>query len=345
MIDWNKPFFRFIRRLNELYDRITYKITPRRFWGKRHRLEIKLFSGFGHSKAIRISGRVLLFKKPPGKEKLSAWRQFRATLSLFNSSEIIGAKVRIHIGEYSYDLTSDREGYIYLSVDWKHEVFPKNLEKVQIKAELLDSPYGNFDGVTTSANCFLVTEQAKLGLITDIDDTVLKTDVTSRFKWRAVYATFFEDLTERKAIPYSTDFVKMLRKDGPVFYVSNSPWNIYPFLKAFLERNQFPGGPVLLRDIGIPHDLSDPRPHKVKTISQILDLYPDLTFVLMGDSGEKDADYYRQIEEKYPGRIFVRLIRKVPGTVIRSNTDQTHYFEEYDELAEWWKTFGESRKS
>ena len=35
---------------------------------------------------------------------------------------------------------------------------------------------------------------------------------------------------------------------NPVFYVSNSPWNLYDLLEDFLDVHGIPRGPLLLRD-------------------------------------------------------------------------------------------------
>ncbi|MCB0704337.1 MAG: DUF2183 domain-containing protein [Saprospiraceae bacterium] len=337
MADWNRPFYKLIRRLDGMLDRLGAMLIPRGLWRSNHPLEIKLFRGYGHRSSVQIIGRVLLYKKPIILGKISPWQQFRSTFDLFNSREIIGATVRIHIADYTFDLVTDKEGYFDLSADWDETIFPEDQVELKIRATLIHSPYGKYEGVEAQTSCYLHTVSQQVGLITDIDDTILKTGVTSRFKWRAVYATFFEDLTERKSIPYSAEFVNKLSQQGPVFYVSNSPWNIYPFLHAFLEKNGFHDGPILLRDLGIPQNIADRRPHKIRTISKILNLYPTMPFILLGDSGEKDAYYFREIDKLFPGRIQQILIRKVPGSTVRNPDAGIIYFDSYKEMNSWWE--------
>ena len=100
---------------------------------------------------------------------------------------------------------------------------------------------------------------------------------------------------------------------NPVFYVSSSPWNLHTFLLAFLRHRGFPLGPLLLRDL---LGTRAGREQKHERIREILDLHPDLSFVLLGDSGERDPEIYAAIVGEYPDRIlavYIREVRLDPG--------------------------------
>jgi phosphatidate phosphatase APP1 len=100
---------------------------------------------------------------------------------------------------------------------------------------------------------------------------------------------------------------------NPVFYVSSSPWNLHAFLLAFLRHHGFPRGPVLLRDL---LGSRTGREEKGGRIDEILALHPDLPFVLIGDSGERDPQVYAQVVRDHPGRIlavYIREVRLDPG--------------------------------
>ena len=61
------------------------------------------------------------------------------------------------------------------------------------------------------------------------------------------------------------------KRNNPFFYVSSSPWNNYDLLYHFLELNEIPQGPLLLRDFGIDENKlghSDHMSHKYKETSQ-----------------------------------------------------------------------------
>jgi phosphatidate phosphatase APP1 len=101
---------------------------------------------------------------------------------------------------------------------------------------------------------------------------------------------------------------------NPIFYVSSSPWNLYDVLTEFFELNDIPQGPLMLRDWGIkPSELLPlgHKKHKLESIRAILDAYPDLPFVLIGDSGQEDPEIYRDVVHEYPERIRAIYIRDV----------------------------------
>ena len=160
---------------------------------------------------------------------------------------------------------------------------------------------------------------AEFGVISDIDDTIMHTGVTSFLKWRVVRNSLFKNAYDRISLEGSPQFYKTLHmgKEGygknPVFYLSNSPWNLYEYLKLFLEINDFPKGPILLRDFRTPFDktLKPEKPHKQKEILNILKTYPDLKFILIGDSGEHDPRIYTDIAVQFPDRILAIYLRSV----------------------------------
>jgi phosphatidate phosphatase APP1 len=69
----------------------------------------------------------------------------------------------------------------------------------------------------------------------------------------------------------------------------------------------------LLRDFGIGGDAkaSDHMGHKFKEIEQIMAAYPQLKFVLIGDSGQDDPKIYREVVKRFPDRVLAIYIRDV----------------------------------
>jgi phosphatidate phosphatase APP1 len=103
------------------------------------------------------------------------------------------------------------------------------------------------------------------------------------------------------------------KRNNPFFYVSSSPWNLYDLLTDFMDLNEIPAGPLLLRDFGLNDEKtpSGHMGHKFKEISNILNAYPQLPFVLIGDSGQEDPKIYHEVVKKFPGRIAAIYIRDV----------------------------------
>lgn len=166
---------------------------------------------------------------------------------------------------------------------------------------------------------FIPSKHANFGVISDIDDTIMHTGLTSRFKWQVVKNTFFKRAEKRIPLEGAAHFYEELQKGktgkdtNPIFYVSHGPWNLYRYLEVFLERNNFPKGPILLRDFVNPfaNKYKPEKPQKQKEINNILKTYPQMPFILIGDSGEHDPDIYIEIAEAHPERILAIYLRNV----------------------------------
>ncbi|MBA2346543.1 MAG: App1 family protein, partial [Rubrobacter sp.] len=101
---------------------------------------------------------------------------------------------------------------------------------------------------------------------------------------------------------------------NPIFYVSTGPWNLYDLLEDFLDIQGIPAGPIFLRDWAGLKDVlrgMDHRSHKLAVIRDLMDAHAELPFVLVGDSGQEDAETYAQISEEYPDRVLAVYIRDI----------------------------------
>lgn len=100
-----------------------------------------------------------------------------------------------------------------------------------------------------------------------------------------------------------------------MLYVSRAPWSLYEVLDAFFNLHGIPGGPLLfLREWGMTWESPLPRRsrgHKLELIRNMLTLYDDLPFVLIGDSGQRDPEIYARIVAEHPGRVLAIYIRNV----------------------------------
>lgn len=166
------------------------------------------------------------------------------------------------------------------------------------------------------------SENSSFGIISDIDDTILHTGITSMLKLKVLWNTFFKRATKRTPLEGASELYHLLHRGksgkeaNPCFYVSHSPWNLYRYLELFLKTNNFPKGPILLRNFPRPFSKKDPKekPQKQKEILNLLDTYPNLPFILIGDSGEHDPDIYVEIAEAFPDRILAIYLRSVNHT-------------------------------
>lgn len=160
----------------------------------------------------------------------------------------------------------------------------------------------------------LVVPEQGVSVISDIDDTIKRTQVRERREMLLnTFARRFE------AAPRMAGWYRALAKvPGTRFhYLSASPIQLYPALSDFIRNADFPQGSMHLRESTtwrtlIPGD-DDSRAHKLGVIGRLLAEFPQRRFVLVGDSGEADPEIYAQTFRSHPRRIDSIVIRDVTG--------------------------------
>jgi phosphatidate phosphatase APP1 len=179
---------------------------------------------------------------------------------------------------------------------------------------------------TAEGLVYIPPPQARLVVISDIDDTVMYTGVANKAKmlWRL----FVQDAEARVAFPGVAAFLRGLHdgpggdEGNPMLYVSRAPWSIYEVLASFFRLKRIPEGPVLfLREWGLSLQRPLPRrarAHKQDLIEGMLERYPDLPFLLIGDSGQHDPEVYSEIVREYSGRVRAVYIRDVHRDDVRA---------------------------
>jgi phosphatidate phosphatase APP1 len=272
---------------------------------------IEPYIGHGGAEGVVVRGRVL--DDPPLSEAVEGegvGAAVRRTLRGFVTDELPGVPLRVTVAGSTVEVVTDSEGYFLtrLFPDLDHLEDPWAEGSVELGGEYrgLTRPH------TTPLAVRLVGPEARFGVLSDIDDTILETGVQR--VGRMIRQTIAGSALTRTAFPGAADLYRDLAAGvNPVFYVSSSPWNLHAFLVAFLRHHGFPLGPVLLRDL---LGTRAGREQKAGRIKEILDLHPRLRFVLIGDSGEKDPEIYADIVRTYPGRIlavYIREVRLDPG--------------------------------
>lgn len=151
-------------------------------------------------------------------------------------------------------------------------------------------------------------------VITDIDDTVKLSNITSGA--RAVFRNVFVKDLEETTIPEMGTWYQSMWERGVRFhYVSNSPFELLPVIKEFLQISDLPQGSIALKSYNgrsfFNALLSDPATRKRANVVDVLDGFPDSKFILIGDSGEQDLELYASIAMERPKQILAVFIRDV----------------------------------
>lgn len=334
------------------------EVVDRLGWGRDKPVSIANYIGFGREDYLFLSGRLLRDRGIRRQERDGLLDNIVNNFKRFNSREIIGAKVKITWGDHVFERTTDHEGYFHVehTCPPDEEVSSEHQLWQEAKVEVVFVP-GNDDVHVVSYSDVVVPKVAEFGVISDIDDTILQSDVTSKLKLKTMVHTLLKNAGNRRAFAGVADFYQALSigpdAEGynPFFYLSNSPWNLYDLLLDFLHINHLPRGPILLRDFGLPVEDSpfSFRRHKKDMVNRILSTYPSLPFILVGDSGEHDTDIYLEVARNNPNRILAIYIRDVQHKrrkrriekLIEQQTGiEVHLVESYEEAMEHARDLG-----
>ena len=317
---WIDAAVRAVAGVEAAVDRVRYGGDP----GNARPARVVAYDGYGTARAVTIYARVL--RNPPlgpATAEATLWQNLVATYRRFETDEVPGARVRIRVGSAQREVVAGIEGHVLarLALD---APLPAGEHWHPVELTLLHpvSP-----GAPTDARgrVLVPSAAAGFGVVSDVDDTVVQTDVTQMV--RMARTVIFGNARTRLPFPGVAAFYRALHLGSagagpnPLFYVSSSPWNLHDLLVEFLDLQGIPRGPLLLRDWGIEaHELlpTSHGSHKQAAIRRILAEYPELPFILVGDSGQEDPEIYASIVHDHPRRILAIYIRDVTRDATRT---------------------------
>jgi phosphatidate phosphatase APP1 len=278
----------------------------------RHLPMIVPFIGHGTTRQVRVGGRVIRGRPeaevpavagpdaPPPTPR-SRRAVLRSTLARFLTVELPRRAVTVHAPGGPVSARTDDDGYLDIVLDvpdldpgW-HEI-----------------GLSMADGTSAQARVLVVDPAARIGLVSDVDDTILETGLSRGIEF--LRAALLTDVTERTPLRGAAALYQaLLGPDRPVFYLSTSPWNLHEMLLEFIALRGFPLGPLLLTDWGPSRSglfRIGAQEHKVGVVRRILVEHPHLGLVLIGDSGQADPEIYATLAREHPERIVAVYIRR-----------------------------------
>lgn len=294
---------------DDALDAALRRVDQRFGWARpRH---IAAYRGYADAHGVELSGRVLANRPLGGPgERDGWWDNLLNTYRRFESDEVAGASLVARYGDVDARLASDVEGYYAVTLAPQPPV---------LHSLWRDASISLADGTLATPQPVLqVLPQARIGIVSDIDDTILESSITH---WQtAAKLTFLHNARTRKPLLGVAKLYAALQSGAdqagchPLFYVSSSPWNLYDLLDDFLELNGIPPGPIFLRDFGLDPGkfVSSPgHGHKLERVRALVARMPQLRWVLMGDSGQADAELYAEAAREFGDRIAAIYIRDV----------------------------------
>ncbi len=269
---------------------------------------ISVYPAYGDGESVTIEGRVVELRDGPSaaaddSRLRNLWRNFR----LWINDERKQVPVDLRVGEFTLRTRTDDEGYfsqratLPLPTGW-HEIAASGRHGAG-RGRLLVVPQAN-----------------RLGMISDLDDTILISEVTS--KPRLLANSFLKNPTQRQAVPgMAALYARTLAANpqpasAPLFYLSASPRQLHESIAAFIAANAFPPGVLITKrvtDDASSDPLFDQFAYKTRQIEAILERLPWVRFVLVGDDGERDPEIYDWVRRRHPERVAEIWIRRVRG--------------------------------
>lgn len=279
-------------------------------------LHVVVYRGFITDDVAKVRVRVIEAPELPGDSRIPYWEVAQTNLRRHAALDIVGAEVELRIGNHRATEVTDNHGYANFALP------VPNLRVGWHDAHAMIAPIE--DGETASGTGRVVKPSLKAPflVISDIDDTILLTGLTEGVAM--VARTVLREASQRAAIPGMASWYRGLARGIPTrsgnrrpeptfFYVSTGSWSFYPTLTEFMQLRGFPQGPMFLTDWG-PTERYLRRSgaeHKRTAIRRLIEAYPSMEFVLVGDSGQRDPLTYEEMAREFPGRVTLIVIRQV----------------------------------
>ncbi|MBS0000696.1 MAG: DUF2183 domain-containing protein [Cyclobacteriaceae bacterium] len=253
------------------------------------------------------------------KDQEKYWRNIFRVINSYMPGSIERRILEIHFNSQVFRVITNRFGLMRIKIplengnmirqeDLKFYLLKKN-EKLRIELP------GSF------MQCFYSKEHPSRGVISDIDDTILVTHTRNAVK--KIHTLLVKNAYKRKAVKEMRDFYRAFADQGySFFYVSNSEANLFPMIRLFLEHQNLPLGPVFLKSFKKWENLFERKKkitaeiHKREKIALLLEVFPDMKFILIGDDSRQDPEIYSFFARNFPERIqeiYIRNVMKKPS--------------------------------
>ncbi|KAF2461749.1 actin filament organization protein-like protein App1-like protein [Lineolata rhizophorae] len=253
--------------------------------------------------------------------------------------------------------------YINIGIAGKHteRLGPSGRDGLSTTKLTIPGSHGDGEVITSSAvqpnvatNPLVTTFASPTGwaVLSDVDDTIKITQTSSPLG--ILKTTFVDEPQVVAGMPELYKHIHSALKQPPFWYLSASPYNLYPFLHSF-RSDYYPPGPLILREAswmnlaGFLASLTrGTQDYKTEEIERLHRDFPQRKFLCIGDSTQTDPESYAEMYRKYPKWIRAIYIRRVSGQMEmdQSHKNENQRFEEAfrDIPKEIWHVFDDPRE-
>jgi len=272
------------------------------------------FLSYGCDRKVVLGGRVIEnLETGSPKTEDPWWINLRNMIRIFLRARAEDVGLNATINGESVAISSDAVGYFR-----KEVVLDSPLSQSGwVDVDFTLNPIPGFATIERQQGRILSlpsSSQPGIGVISDIDDTILETYATDLLM--SAKMTFINNSTTRIAIAGMASLYQTIARSGsvpqPVFYITSSSWSLYRLMSDFLDLQSFPRGPLLMQKIGMTNNklLRKGHGHKTRKIEKILSVIKGRRFILIGDNGQADRQIYHDIANRYPHRVAAVCIRE-----------------------------------
>ncbi|WP_394284624.1 App1 family protein [Corynebacterium sp.] len=274
--------------------------------------EIQPYRGYGTAQRIHVIGRILMEDPEfddngdPRSQMEQMTQQAQRGYRQFFTIQVGDLPVTVHAGNQRVSTRTNQNGYFDVTVD--NHGLDVGWQEVRVEAQ---------DAEPVTAEVLVTADDETMGLISDIDDTVMVTNLPRAL--HAAYNSWFKHTNQRQPVEGMAQFyAEVLREHpgAPVFYLSTGAWNTYDTLVKFIEEQGLPKGPLLLTDWGpTPTGLfRSGQEHKKVQLRNLAIDYPAIRWALVGDNGQHDPLTYGEFVDEHPDRVRGVAIRELTPT-------------------------------
>ncbi|MEZ5184495.1 MAG: phosphatase domain-containing protein [Candidatus Nanopelagicales bacterium] len=279
-------------------------------------MHVVVYRGYVADDVAKVRVKVMETPELPGDSRIPYWETMQANLRRHGALAIVGVEVELRIAGHSAKEYTDGRGFANFSVP-----VPR-LKSGWHDAFAVTTPIEDGESASGTGRVLKPAAKAPFAVISDIDDTILVSGLTEGLN--AVKQALLRDANTRSAVRGMSSLYRGLARGVPArtgsrapepafFYVSTGSWSFYEMLQQFIQLRAFPQGPMFLTDWG-PTERYLRRSgaeHKRVAIRRLFEAYPDTDFVLIGDSGQRDALTYEEMAREFTGHVKLILIRQV----------------------------------
>ncbi|MCB0806039.1 MAG: DUF2183 domain-containing protein [Bacteroidales bacterium] len=288
------------------------------------------YIGFSNDQEIFLSGSVIedrSLSKP--KEGQGIWQNIVSMFRRYAGDEFAGVGVRVVFEDQTTIVETNEEGYFSCTLKLPDKF--KNFTGWEQAYFYLEPPFGgDTEKKGVAGEVLIVALMPRFLIISDVDDTFLVSHSTQTF--RKMRLLLFKNALTRLPFPGVAAFYRALQKGveqsylNPIFYVSSSELNLYDLLIDFVKFRNIPKGPFLLREMQTSFRKliaagGGDHMHKLHKISFLLNKFPDIPAILIGDSGQRDPEIYTEVVKTFRGRINAIYIRSIGKQKKRQRTE------------------------